>query len=93
MLTRFAAKANKSSSRTVALYALSPDTIVVGPRWPAWRRAPRRALPIDARQYLELSILAGCLRRPGLRRGCPGFRQEADEEELDALVAFLLTLE
>ena len=79
-----------------ACHALSPDTIVVGPSLAGVAtRAGTRSPDLDTRQYLELSILkpdADIVQ--GFSDVMPkDFGKKLTGEELDALVAFLLTLE
>ena len=79
-----------------ACHTLSPDTIVVGPSLASVAtRASARSPGLGARQYLELSILkpdASIV--PGFSDVMPrDFGKKLTGEELDALVAFLLTLE
>ena len=78
-----------------ACHALSPDTIVVGPSLAGVAtRAGTRAPGLDARQYLELSILKpDATIVQGFSDVMPkDFGKKLMGEELDALVAFLLTL-
>jgi len=79
-----------------ACHALSPDTIVVGPSLAGVAtRASARAPDLDARQYLELSILKpDATIVQGYSDVMPrNFGKKLTGEELDTLVAFLLTLE
>jgi nitric oxide reductase subunit C len=78
-----------------ACHALTPDTIIVGPSLAGVAgRAASRMLDLDAKQYLELSIL-----KPeayvvkGFSDMMPkDFGKKLTGEQLDALVAFLMTL-
>ena len=79
-----------------ACHALSPDPIVVGPSLAGVAtRAGARAPDLDARQYLELSILKpDATIVQGFSDVMPrDFEKKLTGEELDALIAFLLTLE
>ena len=79
-----------------ACHTLNPDTIVVGPSLAGVAtRAEARAPDLGARQYLELSILkSDATVVQGFSDVMPkDFGKKLTGEELDALVAFLLTLE
>jgi len=76
-------------------HALSPDTIIVGPSLAGIAsRAGSRLPDTDARQYLELSILKpDAYIVQGFSDTMPkDLGKKLTGEELDALVAFLLTL-
>lgn len=76
-------------------HALSPDTIIVGPSLAGIAsRAGSRLPDLDARQYLELSILKpDAYIVQGFSDTMPkDLGKKLTGEELDALVAFLLTL-
>jgi len=76
-------------------HALSPDTIIVGPSLAGIAsRAGSRLPDTDARQYLGLSILKpDAYLVTGFSDTMPrDFGKKLTGEELDALVAFLLTL-
>lgn len=83
------------SQNCATCHALTPDTVIVGPALAGIAtRAATRQPDLDARSYIELSIL-----RPdsfvveGFEDAMPkDFGQKLTGEELDALVAFLLTL-
>lgn len=83
------------NQRCATCHALSLGAIVVGPSLAGVAsRAGSRAPDVDARQYIELSIL-----KPdadvvaGFSDVMPrDFGKKLTGEELDALVAFLLTL-
>ncbi len=78
-----------------ACHALSPDTIVVGPSLAGVAARVAGLSPdLDARQYLELSILKpDAYVVQGFSDVMPrDFGKKLTGEELDALVAFLLTL-
>ncbi len=78
-----------------ACHALTPDTVIVGPSLAGIAtRAGTRVPGLDARRYIELSIL-----RPGdyVVEGFPNampsdLGKKMTGEEFDALVAFLMTL-
>lgn len=78
-----------------ACHALTPDTVIVGPSLAGIAtRAGTRVPGLDARRYIELSIL-----RPGdyVVEGFPNampadLGKKITGEEFDALVAFLMTL-
>ncbi len=77
-------------------HATSPDTVIVGPSLSGIAsRAKTRVADLDARQYIERSIL-----RPdaylvvGFQNIMPsGFGKKLSGEELDAVVIYLMTLE
>jgi len=76
-------------------HALSPDTIIVGPSLAGIAsRAGSRLPDLDARQYLELSILKpDAYIVQGFSDTMPkDLGKKLTGAELDALVAFLLTL-
>ncbi len=84
-----------SSLHCASCHALSADTVIVGPSLAGIGMRAGQSVPgLDPRQYLELSILA-----PedyvveGFGNLMPGdFGKKLTGEELDALVAYLLTL-
>lgn len=78
-----------------ACHALTPDTIIVGPSLAGIAtRAETRVPGLDARRYIELSILRpGDYVVEGFPNAMPGdLGKKMTGEEFDALVAFLLTL-
>lgn len=78
-----------------ACHALRPDTIVVGPSLAGVAaRAAGRSPGLGTRQYLELSILKpDAYGVQGFSDVMPrDFGKKLTGEELDALLAFLLTL-
>ena len=78
-----------------ACHALSADTIIVGPSLAGVAgRAGSRMAGLDARQYLERSILKpDAYVVKGFSDVMPkDFGKKLTSEELNALVAFLLTL-
>lgn len=84
------------SRECAACHSLSPDTVVVGPSLAGVAtRAETRVAGMDAREYLETSILdPGAHVVDGFPDAMPAtFGKELTGQELDALVAFLLTLE
>ncbi len=76
-------------------HALSPDTIIVGPSLAGiGEQAGSRVPDLDARQYLELSILKpdAYLVQEYADVMPRDFGKKLTGEELDVLVVFLLTL-
>lgn len=77
-------------------HASSGDTVIAGPSLDGIAsRAGSRNLALDARQYIEISILDPDF---SIVEGFPNamppdFGKKLTGEELDALVAYLLTLE
>jgi len=79
-----------------ACHALSPDTVIVGPSLARIAaRASDRLPDLDARAYVEMSILKpSAYIVQGFSDVMPkDFGKKLTGEELDALVAFLLTLQ
>jgi nitric oxide reductase subunit C len=77
-------------------HALTPETIIVGPSLAGVAsRAPARMPELEAEQYVALSILKpDAYVVDGFSDVMPkDFGKKLTGEELDALVAFLLTLE
>ena len=77
-------------------HALAPDTVIVGPSLAGIAaRAATRLPDLDARGYIELSILKpDSFTVEGFEDAMPkDFGKKLTGEELDALVAFLMTLE
>jgi len=83
------------NARCATCHALVPDTIIIGPSLSGVAsRAGERMPGVTAEEYLQLSVL-----RPGdyVVEGfnnvmLTNFAKELTGEELDALVAFLMTL-
>lgn len=76
-------------------HSTSPDTIIVGPSLAGVAvRAGERVEGMDARTYLQTSILApGDHVVEGFRDVMPrGFREALSAEEVEALVDYLMTL-
>ncbi|MEW5985075.1 MAG: cytochrome c [Chloroflexota bacterium] len=77
-------------------HAITPDTIIIGPSLAGiggW--ATTRVAGLDGRQYIELSILQpDAYVVPGFANQMPtDFGKKLIGEQLNALVAYLLTLE
>lgn len=84
------------NQKCATCHALAPDTIIVGPSLAGIAiRAATRLPDFDARGYIELSILKpDFFLVEGFEDAMPkDFGKKLTGEELDALVAFLLTLE
>jgi mono/diheme cytochrome c family protein len=83
------------NARCATCHALVPDTIIIGPSlYGVATRAETRVPGLSAEEYITLSIL-----RPGdyVVEGfnnvmITNFAKEVTSEEMNALVAFLLTL-
>ncbi|HNN14285.1 MAG TPA: cytochrome c [Anaerolineales bacterium] len=83
------------NARCATCHALVPDTIIIGPSLSGVASRARERMPgVTAEEYLQLSVL-----RPGdyVVEGfnnvmLTNFAKELTGEELDALVAFLMTL-
>jgi len=83
------------NARCATCHALVPDTIIIGPSLSGIAsRAGERVSGVTAEEYIQLSVL-----RPGdyVVEGfnnvmLTNFAKELTGEELDALVAFLMTL-
>lgn len=77
-------------------HATTPDTIIVGPSLAGLGgRAAGRVAGLDARQYVELSILKpDAYVVPGFANQMPtDFGKKLTGEQLNALVTYLLTFE
>ena len=77
-------------------HATEPETIIVGPSLAHIKeRADERASGLDGRQYIELSILEpGAHIVEGFEDSMPSnFGKKLTGEELDALIAYLMTLD
>jgi nitric oxide reductase subunit C len=84
------------SQHCASCHATEPDTIIVGPSLAGIAsRAAERSEGLSAQHYIELSILQpSAFIVPGFGDAMPSsFGKRLSGEELDALVAFLLTLE
>lgn len=81
--------------RCAQCHALVPDTVVIGPSLAGIAtRAETRLPEYEAREYIEVSILAP---QEYLVEGFPdtmptNFAKELTSEEFEAVVAFLMTL-
>lgn len=84
------------SQRCATCHTLTPDTVLIGPSLAGIAtRAESRVVDLDARSYIELSIL-----RPdativeGFLNAMPSdLAKKLTSDELNAIVVFLLTLE
>lgn len=84
------------SQHCASCHAIEPETVIVGPSlFAVAQRAADRAPDMTAQQYVELSILQpDAVLVPGYDNLMPSnFGKRLDGEELDAIVAYVLTLQ